>query len=68
MRYDECLRSIYVHLDSWIIALVGLTIAFFLWRFGKTGLAIACVGLSLLAAVSWAYLYYELNCVELYGL
>lgn len=68
MRYEECLRSTYFDLDSWIIALVGLTVAFFLWRFNKTGLAIVCVGLSLLAAACWAYLYYELNCVGLCGL
>lgn len=68
MSYDECLRSTYFDLESWLIAFLGLCISFILWRYGKTTFAIISAFVGLLLALSWAYLYYELNCVELIGL
>lgn len=68
MNYSECLRSTYFDLESWLIALLGFGISYIFWKWGKTAFAVmsACVGLSL--SLSWAYLHYELNCVELIGL
>lgn len=68
MNYDECLRSTYFDLESWLIALVGLGISFIFWRYGKTAFAIMSAFVGLFLALSWTYLYYELNCVELIGL
>ncbi len=68
MDYDECLLSTYFDLESWLIALLGLGISFIFWRYGKKGFAMASSCTGLLLAVSWAYLYYELNCVELLSL
>ncbi len=67
MTYRECLHSMYSDLESWIIILVGMIIACLLWRFSRPFFAIACIGASPLLAASWAYLYHELNCIELYG-
>jgi|TARA_R110002033_G_scaffold55834_1_gene104698 hypothetical protein len=68
MSFDQCLRASYFDAESWTIALAGMLIAFALWRFGKTVFAMICIGASLLLAAFWAYLYYELNCVELFGM
>lgn len=68
MNHDGCLRSTYYDLESWLIALLGLGISFFFWRYGKMPLAIMSALVGFLLALSWAYLYYELNCVELIGL
>ena len=68
MSYDQCLRVAYFDAESGIIALVGVLIALVFWRIGKTVFAIICVGVSLLLAAFWAYLSYELNCVELLGM
>ncbi|MEM7520985.1 MAG: hypothetical protein AAF307_08095 [Pseudomonadota bacterium] len=68
MTYDECLRSTYLDWESWLIALVSLAISFALRKYGKTSFAIVSGSFGLLLAVSWAYLFYELNCVELIGL
>ena len=65
MTYQECLRLTFFDLESWVIALAGLVISFFVLRYGTRIFASVFAGLSLLLAISWAYLYYELNCVEL---
>lgn len=68
MNYEECLRSTYFDLESWLIALLALGITLIFWKYGKMALAMvsACIGLFL--AISWAYFFYDLNCVELIGL
>lgn len=68
MTYEQCLRSTYLDLESWIIALVGLVVSYIFWKYGKSVFAIVTVCIGQLLAVSWAYIYYELNCVELFGL
>lgn len=68
MSYDECLRSTYFDLESWLFALLGLGISFIFWRYGRMAFTIISACISLLLALSWAYFYYELNCVELIGL
>lgn len=68
MNYQECLRATYFDLESWAIALVGLIVSFLLLRFGKIFFATICIAVGLLLAASWAYLHYELNCLELKGL
>ncbi len=68
MTYDECLRSAFIDWQSWLIFLLFLAISFALHRYGKTTFAIASFGFGLLLAVFWAYIFYELNCVELIGL
>ncbi|MEL6597358.1 MAG: hypothetical protein AAFQ47_15565 [Pseudomonadota bacterium] len=68
MTYDECLRSAYLDLESWLIFLISLAIAIALRKYGKTVFAIVSASFGLLIAVSWAYLFYEFNCVELIGL
>ena len=68
MNYDECLRSTYFDLESWLIVLLGLGISVILWIYGKTSFAIMSALVGLFLALSWAYLYYELSCVELIGL
>lgn len=68
MNYDECLRSTYFDLESWLIALLGLGISFIFWRYGRMVFVIISAGISLLLALLWAYFYYEMNCVELIGL
>ena len=65
MTYQECLRLTFFDLESWVIALAGLVISFFVLRYATRIFASVFAGLSLLLAISWAYLYYELNCVEL---
>ncbi len=68
MNYEECLRSTYFDLQSWLIALIGLGISFIFWRDGRTAFAIVSAVVGLFLAFSWAYLHYKLNCVELIGL
>ncbi len=68
MNYEECLRSTYFDLESWLIALLGLGISFIFLRYGKMAFAIVSACIGILLALSWAYLYYELKCVELIGL
>lgn len=65
MTYEECLRSIYFDWESWLIALVALAISLTFWKNTKKGLAVVSACFGLLLASSWAYLYYEMNCVEL---
>ncbi len=65
MDYDLCLRSTFLDLESWAIVLTGFAVSVLLMRFEKRGLAITCFLTSLVLATSWAYFYYELNCVEL---
>lgn len=65
MDYDLCLRSAFLDLESWVIFLAGLAVSVLLMRFEKRGLAITCFLIGLVLATSWAYFYYELNCVEL---
>lgn len=66
--YFECQREAYFDLESWTIALLGLGISFIFWKNGKIPFAIMSALAGLSSALSWAYLYYELNCVELIGL
>ncbi len=66
--YHECLRSTYLHGDSWLIVLVSFIIFVILRHYGKLILAIVLGCFGLLLAVFWAYLHYELACVELIGL
>ncbi len=68
MNYEECLRSTYFDLQSWLIALIGLGISLIFWRYGRTAFAIVSAVVGLFLAFSWAYLHYKLVCVELIGL
>ncbi|MGH1412363.1 MAG: hypothetical protein ACRBB0_02650 [Pelagimonas sp.] len=64
MDYDLCLRSALLDLESWAIVLTGFTVSVFLMRFEKRAFAVTCFLTTLVLATSWAYFYYELNCVE----
>ncbi|MGC3940964.1 hypothetical protein ACOTTU_24480 [Roseobacter sp. EG26] len=68
MNYQECLHSTFSDIESWTIAIVGLALAFVLRRFGRTSIAVVVASVGVAFAVFWAYLHYELNCVELFGL
>jgi hypothetical protein len=68
MNYEKCLRSAFIDFESWAIALVAVAISFIIWKFGSRVFAFVCLGVGLLLAVFWARQYYELNCVELFGL
>lgn len=65
MTYEECVRSVYFDWESWVIALVALAISLTFLRYRKKIFAVVSFCFGLLLAASWAYLYYELNCVEL---
>lgn len=65
MTYEEFLRSIYFDWESWLIALMALVISLTFWKFNKKVLSVVSACSGLLLAASWAYLYYEVNCVEL---
>ena len=66
MTYEECLRSTFLIPSSWGIVLVGLGLAFALRKSGRKHIATAIAVLAPVFGFLWAYLYYELNCVELY--
>ena len=64
MNYDECLRSTYFDLESWLIVLLGLGISVILWRYGKTSFAIMSALAGLFLALSWAYLSKVCGCCQ----
>ena len=66
MTYEECLRSTFFIPSSWGIVLVGLGLAFALRKSGRKHIATAVAIIASALGFLWAYLYYELNCVELY--
>lgn len=68
MLYEECLQSTHFDLESWGIALVGLIAAVVFKRLGRSFSAIVVAVVGLLLALFWAYLFYQLNCLELFGL
>ncbi|MEP5760049.1 MAG: hypothetical protein ABJ327_12225 [Litoreibacter sp.] len=67
MSYEQCLRDAYVDMESWGLVLATLVLSFALWKFGKVGIAITCIGVGFSLAIFWSYLYFEMTCVELYG-
>lgn len=68
MTYDECLRSTYLGWESWLVFVISLAISLALWKYGKIAFTILSGSIGLLFAILWAYLFYELNCVELINL
>lgn len=66
MTYEDCLLSTFLDIQSWGIALAGLMVAAILKKFKRTISAALVSMIGLISAIAWAYIYYELNCVELY--
>ena len=66
LEYRECLWSTFLNPDSWAVVLVGLGLAFMIWKVGwrrsSVGLAVA----SMVVGTVWAYGYYEMSCIEIY--
>ncbi|MEM6372375.1 MAG: hypothetical protein AAF727_06300 [Pseudomonadota bacterium] len=68
MTYEQCVRATFLDWESWLIALIALAMFLILRHFKRTVKAIGSGVVGVCLALSWAYLFYELNCVELIGL
>ncbi len=66
MTYAECLRLTFLDLQSWLILLVGLACALVLKKLAMPRAAMLAAVVAMVFAVSWAYFFYQLSCVELY--
>jgi len=66
MTYKECFRSTFLAPSSWGVELVGLGLAIALRKSGRKHIAIVIAIIAFVFGFLWTYLYYELNCVELY--
>lgn len=66
LEYRECLRSTFLDAESWAIVLVGLGLAFVIWKIGWRRSSVVLAIASTVVGTGWAYGYYEMNCVEIY--
>ena len=64
--YEECLGLTFRDLESWLIVFAGLGFALVLRKFAMPRAAVALAVAAVIGGLSWAYIFYEINCVELF--
>ena len=65
MTYYACLQATFMDPLSWAVVVLGLCLAVLLWRRGWKTTAIVLLTGAFSLSFLWAYLFFELNCVEL---
>ena len=65
MTYQECLTSTFIEPESWVIFALAVIATIVLYFYKHRRGAFFCLVLGLLSGAGWAYLYYEMNCIEL---